>query len=70
MLRRIFAVAGKKRLVTINPCSAVEFPVRVKGLFRSHHVTWSEQTKIEAQSPEYMKNVIRIITGAGLRVYK
>ncbi len=70
VLRRIFAVAVKKRLVTINPCSAVEFPVRVKGLFRPHYMTWSEQTKIEAHAPEYLKNVIRIITETGLRVYK
>ena len=70
MLRRIFAVAVRKRLVTINPCSAVEFPVRVKGLFRPHYMTWSEQTKIETHAPEYLKNVIRIITETGLRVYK
>ena len=70
VLRRIFSVAVKKRLVMVNPCSAVEFPVRVKGLFRPHYVTWSEQTKIEGQAPEYLKNVIRIITETGLRVYK
>jgi integrase len=56
--------------VAINPCSAVEFPVRVKGLFRPHYVTWSEQIKIETHAPEYLKNVIRIITETGLRVYK
>jgi hypothetical protein len=33
-------------------------------------MTWSEQTKIEAQAPGYLKNVIRIITETGLRVYK
>jgi hypothetical protein len=34
----------------------------VKGLFRPHYRTWSEQTKIEAQeAPEHLKNVIRII---------
>jgi integrase len=70
VLRRIFAVAVKKRLVTVNPCSAVEFPVRVKGLFRPHYMTWSEQTRIEEHAPEYLKNVIRIITETGLRVYK
>jgi integrase len=70
VLRRIFAVALKKHLVTSNPCSTVEFPIRVKGLFRPHYMTWSEQTKIEAHAPEYLKNVIRIVTEAGLRVYK
>jgi hypothetical protein len=30
VLRRIFSVAVKKKLCPINPCSAVEFPVRVQ----------------------------------------
>jgi integrase len=33
-------------------------------------MTWSEQTEIEAHAPEYLKDVIRIITETGLRVYK
>ena len=48
----------------------MEFPVAVKGLFRPHYVTWSEQQRIEFQAPEYLRNVIRIITETGLRVYK
>jgi hypothetical protein len=55
VLRRIFAVAVKKRLVTVNPCGAVEFPVRVKGLFRPHYMTWSEQTRIEERAPEILE---------------
>src|SRR5204863_4074729 len=43
---------------------------RVKGLFRPHYVTWSEQTKIEEHASAYLRNVIRIITETGLRVYK
>ena len=70
VLRRIFSVAVKKKLVPINPCAAVEFPVMVKGLFRPHYMTWSEQAKIEKHAPEYLRNVIRIITETGLRVYK
>jgi integrase len=70
VLRRIFSVAVKKKACLVNPCTAVEFPVRVKGLFRPHYVTWSEQTKIENQAPAYLRNVIRIITESGLRVYK
>ncbi len=31
VLRRIFSVAVRKKLVPINPCAAVEFPVMVKG---------------------------------------
>ena len=70
VLRRIFSVAVKKKLCPANPCTAAEFPVRLKGLFRPHYMTWSEQTKIENHAPAYLRNVIRIITESGLRVYK
>ncbi|MGD0667038.1 MAG: tyrosine-type recombinase/integrase [Bryobacteraceae bacterium] len=70
VLRRIFSVAVKKKLCPANPCTAAEFPVRLKGLFRPHYMTWSEQTKIENHAPAYLRNVIRIITETGLRVYK
>lgn len=33
-------------------------------------MTWSEQTEIERHAPTYLRNVIRIITETGLRVYK
>ena len=70
VLRRIFSVAVKKKLCPANPCTAVEFPLRVKGLFRPHSLTWSEQLKIEECAPDYLRNVIRIITETSLRVYK
>jgi len=70
ILRRIFSVAVKKKLVQGNPCAAVEFPVMVKGLFRPHYMTWSEQAEIEKHAPAYLRNVIRIITETGLRIYK
>ena len=70
VLRRIFNVAVKKKLCPANPCAAVEFPTSLKGLFRPHYVTWSEQQRIEAFAPAYLANVIRIITETGLRVYK
>jgi len=69
-LRRIFSVAVKKKLVPSNPCTSVEFPIAVKGLFRPHYMTWSEQSEIEQHAPTYLRNVIRIITETGLRVYK
>jgi len=70
VLRRIFNVAVKKKLCPANPCAAVEFPTSLKGLFRPHYVTWSEQQRIEASAPPYLANAIRIITETGLRVYK
>jgi site-specific recombinase XerC len=63
-------VAVRKKLLPANPCSGVEFPVRVQGLFRPHYMAWSEQQRIEFQAPEYLRNIVRIITGSGLRVYK
>lgn len=63
-------MAVKKKLCASNPCAGVEFPVALKGLFRPHYMTWSEQQKIEAAAPLYLRNVIRIITETGLRVYK
>jgi len=70
VLRRMLNVAVRKKLLAANPCSGVEFPVAVKGLFRPHYVSWSEQQKIEAHAPQYLRNVVRIITETGLRIYK
>ncbi len=70
VLRRMLNVAVRKKLLPSNPCAAVEFPVAVKGLFRPHYVTWSEQRRIEVHAPDYLRNIVRIITEAGLRVYK
>jgi integrase len=70
VLRRMLNVAVRKKLLFANPCAGVEFPTRVDGFFRPHYVTWSEQQKIEFHAPEYLRNVIRIITETGLRVYK
>src|SRR5439155_14794047 len=70
VLRRMLNVAVRKKFLFANPCAGVEFPARVDGLFRPHYVTWSEQQKIEFKAPDYMRNVIRIVTETGLRIYK
>src|SRR5208337_4892554 len=70
VLRRMLNVAVRKKLLAANPCSGVEFPVAVKGLFRPHYVAWSEQLKIESHGPQHLRNIVRIITETGLRVYK
>jgi len=70
VLRRMLNVAVRKKLLPSNPCAGVEFPVAVKGLFRPHYVTWSEQRKLEIHAPEYLRNSVRIITETGLRVYR
>lgn len=70
VLRRMLNVAVRKKLLAANPCSGVEFPVAVKGLFRPHYVAWSEQQKIESHGPLHLRNIVRIITETGLRIYK
>lgn len=70
VVRRILNVAVKKKLLPANPCAAVEFPVVLKGLFRPHYMTWTEQQQIEFHARPYLRNVIRIITETGLRIYK
>ena len=70
VLRRMLNVAVRKKFLHANPCAGVEFPTRVAGLFRPHYVSWSEQSKIEAAAPEYLCNVVRIITETGLRIYR
>ncbi len=70
VLRRMLNVAVRKKLLPANPCLGVEFPVRIKGLFRPHYMSWSEQQRIESQAVPYMRNVIRIVTETGLRIYK
>jgi integrase len=70
VLRRMLNVAVRKRLLPANPCSGVEFPVTLRGLFRPHYVSWTEQQRIEAHAPEYLRNIVRIISETGLRVYK
>jgi len=68
VLRRMLNVTVRKKCLFANPCAGVEFPARVYGLFRPHYVTWSERQKIEFSAPEYLRNVIRIVTETGLRI--
>jgi integrase len=70
VLRRMLNVAVRKKLLQSNPCWGVEFPVAVRGLFRPHYVTWSEQRRIESQASAHLRNIVQIMTETGLRVYK
>jgi integrase len=70
VLRRMLNVAVRKKFLAANPCAGVEFPTRVDGLFRPHYMGWSEQQKIDFNAPQYLKNVIQIVTETGLRIYK
>jgi integrase len=70
VLRRMLNVAVRKKLLFANPCSGVEFPARIDTLFRPHYMGWSEQHKIEIAAPEYLRNVIQIVTETGPRICK
>ncbi len=35
-----------------------------------HYMGWAEQQQIEFQAPDYLRNIIRIFTETGIRVYK
>jgi integrase len=70
VLRRMLNVAVRRRLLTSNPCAMVEFPVALKGMFRPHYVTWTEQQQIENNAMPHLRNAIRIIAETGLRVKK
>jgi integrase len=70
VLRRMLNVAVRKKLLSSNPCANVEFPVAIKRLFRPHYVSWSEQQQIEFHVAAHLRNIVRIITETGLRVYK
>jgi len=70
VLRRMLNVAVRKKLLPSNPCSSVEFPVVIKRLFKPHYVTWSEQERIERHSPQFLRNIVRILTETGLRINK
>ena len=70
VLRQDVERRGPEETVSVESVLGVEFPVPVKGLFRPHYVSWSEQQRIEADAPVYLRNAVRIVAETGLRVYK
>ena len=71
VLRRILNVAVKKRRLAVNPCSGVEFPVPLAGTTRKpHYLSASEQVRLEACAPVYLRNIIVIMVEMGLRPYR
>ena len=71
ILRRILNVAVKKRRLAVNPCGSVEFPVPLAGTTRKpHYLTASEQERLEAGAPVYLRNIIVIMVEMGLRPYR
>jgi integrase len=71
ILRRILNVAVIKRRLAANPCGGVEFPVALAGTTRKpHYLTASEQERLEACAPAYLRHIIVIMTETGLRPYR
>ena len=67
---RILNIVVKKKLIPANCCSGVEFSVSLQGLFRPHHMTWSEPQQVEFHTPEYLRGATRIVTATRSRIYK
>ena len=71
VLRRMLNVAVKQKRLASNPCSAVEFPIRINHTIRKpHYMTSTEQQKIEFCAPSHLQNIVVIISEMGLRPYK
>jgi len=71
ILRRMLNVAVKQKRLTVNPCQAAEFPVRVSATTRKpHYLTASEQQRIEFFAPPDLRNALIILVEMGLRPYK
>ena len=71
ILSRILNVAVKKQRLVVNPCVSVEFPVPLAATTRKpHYLTASEQVRLEACAPVYLRNIIVIMVEMGLRPYR
>ena len=71
ILSHMLTVAVKQKRLSDNPCRAVEFPVSVaKSTRKPHYMTASEQMKIEFAAPNYLRNVVVILSEMGLRYKK
>ena len=71
ILRRILNVAVKKQRLAVNPCFSVEFPVPLAGTTRKpHYLSASEQVRLEACAPVYLRNIIVIMVEMGLQPYR
>ncbi|HEX4166747.1 MAG TPA: tyrosine-type recombinase/integrase [Bryobacteraceae bacterium] len=71
ILSHMLNVAVKQKRLSDNPCRAVEFPVSVaKSTRKPHYMAASEQMKIEFAAPNYLRNVVVILSEMGLRYKK
>lgn len=71
VFRHLLNVAVKQTRPALNPCTGVEFPVRLRGSTRKpHYMTASEQAQIELCAPDYLRNAIVILVEIGLRPHE
>jgi integrase len=71
ILSHMLNVAVKQKRLSDNPCRAVEFPVSVaKSTRKPHYMAASEQAKIEFAAPNYLSNIVVILSEMGLRYKK
>jgi integrase len=71
VLTRILNLAVQQKRLPANPCCGVEFPASIsKSIRKPHYMTSSEQARIEMVAPNYLKNLVIILTEMGLRPFK
>jgi len=71
VLTRILNLAVQQKRLPANPCCGVEFPASIsKSIRKPHYMTSSEQVRIELVAPNYLKNLVIILTEMGLRPFK
>lgn len=71
VLNLILNLAVRQKRLAFNPCAGVEFPVPIKKFVRKpHYMTSSEQARIELVAPNYLRNLVVILTEMGLRPHK
>lgn len=71
ILSHLLTVVVKQKRLSHNPCRAVEVPVSLaKSTRKPHYITASEQMKIEFAAPNYLRNIVVIVSEMGLRYKK
>jgi integrase len=71
ILTHMLNVAVKQKRLSDNPCRAAEFPVSLaKSTRKPHYMSASEQTKIEFAAPNFLRNIVVILSEMGLRYKK
>ena len=70
VLRRMLALATRRRFIARNPFAEVELLEELKYRRQPHILTWAEQNKILAVAIPHLRALVVLLTETGLRVNK